>query len=205
MVLAGSSPAPSITGDPIAHVHKGTTFVILIDAAVICYLFYSMLYSLGFLPSATARTFFLAASLFSIFSVHQGYRARKSWAYWVAVAILFVASLMFFFLALLNVMESVMTGGITGIIFAFLMGWAGLGSGRRAVFHWHPAYRSGYHQLNPMTQFSLEDGEMLAACPTCLAVLAIRPAMLGKSDRCPHCGNNLVSKEVLQRYTTEDE
>jgi len=98
-----------------------------------------------------------------------------------------------------------MSGALIGLVFTFLMGWAALGSGRRAVFHWHPVYRSGYHNTNPLTSFDLQDGEMLAACPTCLAVLAIRPAMLGQADKCPHCGNGLVSKELLARHGGQEE
>ena len=86
-----------------------------------------------------------------------------------------------------------------------LLGWAGLGSGRRAIFHWHPAYRAGYARLTSEQAFELQDGEMLAACPNCLAVLAIQPTMLGKSDRCPHCTASLVNDQLFNRYSDEEE
>ncbi len=54
-----------------------------------------------------------------------------------------------------------------------------------------------------MESFDLEDGEMLAACPSCLAVLAIRPTQLGGADRCPHCGGALVSQDLINKYTEE--
>ena len=38
----------------------------------------------------------------------------------------------------------------------------------------------------------LAQGEMLAACPSCLAVLAINPMLLSPSDVCPHCNSKLV-------------
>ena len=157
------------------------------------------------LPIFSRRNGFLVAALLLAYSVYAGYRSRRSWAYWPAVGVLFAASIMFAFLAFLNLLQSLMSGEFILLVFTFLMGWAALGSGRRAVFHWHPVYRSGYHNTNPLTTFDLHDGEMLAACPSCLAVLAIRPAMLGQADKCPHCGNGLVSKELLARHGGEEE
>jgi len=36
----------------------------------------------------------------------------------------------------------------------------------------------------------------LAACPTCLAVLAVNPMLLSKEDRCPECDNKLVLSSI---------
>ena len=41
-------------------------------------------------------------------------------------------------------------------------------------------------------QINLPANEMLAACPTCLAVLAVNPLLLSPEDRCPHCDSPLV-------------
>ena len=38
----------------------------------------------------------------------------------------------------------------------------------------------------------LPANEMLAACPTCLAVLAVNPLLLSPEDKCPHCDSPLV-------------
>ena len=38
----------------------------------------------------------------------------------------------------------------------------------------------------------IHPNEMLAACPTCLAVLAINPILLSPADQCPHCDSPLV-------------
>ena len=51
-----------------------------------------------------------------------------------------------------------------------------------------------------MPEVELEEGEMLAACPHCMAVLAIRPDLLSPSDTCPHCKQSLVSKNLAQRH-----
>ena len=51
-----------------------------------------------------------------------------------------------------------------------------------------------------MPEVELEEGEMLAACPHCMAVLAIRPDLLSPSDTCPHCKQSLVSKDLARRH-----
>lgn len=202
MVLAGTAPNTSYPGDPIAHIHRGTSFIVLVDGAIIIYLLMTTFTAMGWL-NGNAGTAFLGVSVFLGLITYSGYRNRKAWAYWPAVLILALASAMFGFLAFINLMQALLSGYLSGLLFVFLMGWAALGSGRRALFHWHPGYRAGYHQDHSMMSFNLEDGEMLAACPSCLAVLAIRPMMLGRADRCPHCGSGLVSDTLLSRHEEE--
>ena len=46
------------------------------------------------------------------------------------------------------------------------------------MYHFNPLYKSGYFNVeSDGIDFQLEQGEMLAACPKCMAVLAIRPSM----------------------------
>ncbi|RJU93136.1 MAG: hypothetical protein DWC01_00335, partial [Candidatus Poseidoniales archaeon] len=179
MVLAGSAPTPAHGADPIAHIHRGTTFIVLVDAAIVIYLLYTAVQAIGW-GSELSVSIFFGSSLITGLMVYTGYRNRRQWAYWPAVVILILASLMFGFLAFLNLLQTLATGMLSPLLFVFLLGWAGLGSGRRAIFHWHPAYRAGYARLTSEQAFQLQDGEMLAACPNCLAVLAIQPTMLGK-------------------------
>ena len=204
MVLAGSAPTPAHGADPIAHIHRGTTFIVLVDAAIVIYLLYTAVQAIGW-GSELSVSIFFGSSLITGLMVYTGYRNRRQWAYWPAVVILILASLMFGFLAFLNLLQTLATGMLSPLLFVFLLGWAGLGSGRRAIFHWHPAYRAGYARLTSEQAFQLQDGEMLAACPNCLAVLAIQPTMLGKSDRCPHCSASLVNEHLFNRYTDEEE
>ena len=184
-VLAGSAPSASTARDPIAHVHRGTSFIVLVDAGIVVYLLATLLFSTGIMSESTSTTLIIAGAIVAL-SVYTSYRQRRQWAYWPAVGLLIMASLMFGFLAFLNLIMVLLGGSLSGLLFVFLMGWAAFGSGRRALFHWHPVYRSGYSNdsFNPLAD--LEQGEMLAACPSCLAVLAIRPLMLGNNDRCPH-------------------
>ena len=202
-VLAGSAPSASTARDPIAHIHRGTSFIVLVDSGIVVYLTASILQSLSFISDSNSTILIIAMAILGL-SIYSAYRQRKQWAYWPAVGILALASLMFSFLAFWNLLSVLFGGSIGGLFFVFLMGWAGYGSGRRALFHWHPVYRSGYssESYNPLVD--LEDGEMLAACPSCLAVLAIRPLMLGNNDRCPHCSSLLVNERLYNKYREEE-
>ena len=204
LVMAGSAPGRGMGGDPIAHVHRGTSFIVLVDGAIVLYLMASALVALG-IWSSTPTQIFMAGMVFMVLSTYLGYRQRRAWAYWPAVSLLSIAGLMFGFLALLNLAQGVANGYATGFIFAFLMGWAAFGSFRRAVFHWHPVYRAGYRHTVPSELFNLAEGEMFAACPSCLAVLAIRPGLLTSSDRCPHCTAPLVNEALYNKYADEQE
>ena len=203
MVLAGSAPTAAQGGDPIAHIHRGTSFIVLVDGAIVMFLIASEMAALGYLGSA-GGTAFVGTGIFLSLMIYGGYRNRKPWAYWPAVVILFLASLLFASFAFLYVLQAVLGGIFSGLLFAFLMGWAALGSGRRALFHWHPGYRMGYLRLNPMDTFALQDGEMLAGGRSCLAVLAIQPTMLGRADRCPHCSAPLVGEDLINKYSDEE-
>ena len=203
MVLAGSAPSASYAGDPVAHVHRGTRFILLVDGAIIVFIFAEIFIGMGLL-SGPLGTGVIGGVTLAGLMVYGGYRNRKAWAYWPAVSVLVVASIIFAANGLVSLYVLLMGGYLSNILFVVLFSWAALGSGRRALFHWHPAYRAGYANSNPLTSFKLEDGEMLAACPSCLAVLAIRPTMLGRSDRCPHCGNGLVSQDLLRKHSDEE-
>ena len=201
MVLAGSAPAPAPGSDPVAHVHRGTSLIVLVDGAIVVFSAYLLISSLfsGPVVDVLSGGLMLAGLL-----IYAGYRNRKPWAYWPGVAILLLACLVFIANALYSLVILLAGGYVSNLLFIALFAWAALGSGRRALFHWHPAYRAGYLRQGPLTGFDLEDGEMLAACPSCLAVLAIRPTMLGDADRCPHCGGALVSQALINKYNDEE-
>lgn len=201
MVLAGAPPSPVPGSDPVAHVHRGTSFIVLVDGAIVVFSFYLLVGSLfsGLIVDALVGGLMLSTLL-----VYAGYRNRKPWAYWPSVGVLIAACLVFIANALYSVVLLVAGGYISNLLFVALFSWAALGSGRRALFHWHPGYRAGYLRKGPRSDFTLEDGEMLAACPQCLAVLAIRPTMLGDADRCPHCGGALVSQSLISKYNDEE-
>ncbi|MBT5122425.1 MAG: hypothetical protein HOM38_06835 [Euryarchaeota archaeon] len=194
LVVAGMRPQSFLgASNPYAPVHRGTTLILFIDSLILLFVTYALTNMLA--PSLVQIATGVGAGLLTMNWL--AYRRKSKLAYWIAPLIIGFASLFFFF-------EAVSMLYIGNYLFAFLMIWACFGSVRRVLTHFHSGYRHAYHETTEIIpDLPLESGEMYAACPTCLAVLAIRPAMLHSSDRCPHCQNQLVSDELSSKYEQE--
>jgi len=194
LVVAGMRPQSFLrTSNPYDPVHRGTTLILFIDSLILLFLAYAVTNILA--SSLVQITTGVGAGLLTM--NWFAYRRKSKFAYWIAPFIIGVAALFFFF-------EAARLLYLGNYLFAFLLIWACFGSVRRVLTHFHSGYRHAYHNTTEVIpDLPLESGEMYAACPTCLAVLAIRPAMLHSSDRCPHCQNQLVSNELSSKYEQE--
>tara|TARA_B100001113_G_scaffold341694_1_gene327123 strand:- start:5885 stop:6712 length:828 start_codon:yes stop_codon:yes gene_type:complete len=199
LVLAGAPPTRSTpSSSPFNVHHRSTVFILAVDLVLLGY---------GAIALATMFNTDLGMSgsvvLAVVFgSVWAGYRRRKPWAYWPAVAAMSLTFLFFMALVLLYLWSG-LRGDLLNLLLAFLMLWAAVGTIRRVRVHLLPTYRAAYAEKPIDLEASLEPGEMLAACPHCLAVLAIRPEALSGEDRCPHCDGALVSSDMVARHDEE--
>ena len=176
-VLAGSRPQNS---NPIDSLHNRTAFVLIVDSLIVTFFVFNFFGSLALFPGI----FFLA--------VWSGYKNRASWAYWFAPIIIGGLTLIFAFLLFINLL-TIMSGNISGLLFALILGYAIFSSVRFIRIHFHPVYQMGYSGHSVYDEgIQLPANEMLAACPTCLAVLAVNPLLLSPEDKCPHCDSPLV-------------
>ena len=80
MVLAGSAPTPQPGSDPVEHIHRGTSFIGLVDGAIVVFVLAEILGNAGIL-STPFGSGFLATVVFTGLMVCSGYRSRKPWAY----------------------------------------------------------------------------------------------------------------------------
>ena len=194
LVIAGMRPQSfGTTGSAYDPIHRGTTFILFIDSLIVLFVLYSITQFVY--PSLLEAVLGLSAALLTMNWL--AYRRKSSIAYWIAPCIIALAALFFLFEALTMLY-------IGSYLWAFLMIWACFGSVRRVTTHFHSGYRNAYHNtIEIIPDVPLEAGEMYAACPTCLAVLAIRPAQLHSSDRCPHGQNQLVSNDLSAKYEQE--
>jgi hypothetical protein len=177
MILAGSRPQHS---NPIDALHSRTSFVFVVDSLIITFFTYQIFGQLALFSGL----FFLAVWL--------GYRNRAAWAYWFVPIIIGGLTLIFCFILFLNVI-AMLSGSISGLVFAAILGYAIFSSIRFIRVHFHPVYRMGYSGYSIYDEgHKLPANEMLAACPSCLAVLAVNPLLLSYEDRCPHCDSPLV-------------
>lgn len=199
LVVAGSAPrGPANTGSAFDLHHRGTVFILAVDLVLLVYGSLSVLTAGGLvLPAGTGFLVGLPA-----FLLWGGYRRRQRWAYWPAVAVMMCVLLVFLFLALLH-MYSGVSGSALDLVLAGFLFWASFGTWRRVRLHLLPVYRSSFLNEVHDPEADLQPGEMLAACPTCFAVLAIRPDALSSADRCPHCDQPLVSEALAARHEEE--
>jgi len=180
MILAGSRPQHS---NPIDALHSRTLFVFMVDSLILTYLLYAKILGiLALLPGL----FFLA--------VWSGYRIRAAWAYWFVPLTIGFLTLIFCALMIIYVYIFIIgLGSIYDIVISLILGYAIYSSVRFVRIHFHPVYKMGYSGYSIYDEgIKLEPNEMLAACPTCLAVLAVNPLMLSQEDKCPHCDSPLV-------------
>jgi hypothetical protein len=124
--------------------------------------------------------------------VWLGYRKRAAWAYWFGPMIMGGVTLIFSILLFLQLMY-LFTDGSASIFMMLILAWAIYSSVRFVRIHFHPVYKMGYSGHSVYDEnIDLQANEMLAACPTCLAVLAVNPLLLSPKDNCPHCDSPLV-------------
>ena len=178
LIIAGSRPTSS---NPIDALHSRTSTVLLVDSIVLFIILYSVLIiEVAAIPAI--------AGLF----IWSNYKKKAEWAYWFAPLIIGFTTFVFSVFLFLNIYHLLSgTGGSWLIV--LLIGWATISGVRFIRIHFHPVYRLGYSGNSIYNeQFKLPENEMLASCPTCLAVLAVNPMLLSPEDRCPHCDNRLV-------------
>ena len=111
---------------------------------------------------------------------------------------LVLACLVFIANALYSIVLLLAGGFVSNLLFVALFAWAALGSGRRALFRCIRATVPATCARS-LSDFSLEDGEMLACLP--VAVLAIRPTclvmLIGAALR--RCAGRSVPHQQVQR------
>ena len=179
IVLAGSRPQHS---SPIESLHNRTAFVLIIDSAILTFVLHSYIGPIALIPGA----FFLA--------VWSSYRNKSDWAYWFAPIIIGGVTVVFGTL-LFRFLYYMTLGNISALVLLitiFLI-YSIFSSVRFIRIHFHPVYQMGYSGHSVYDEgIKLPANEMLAACPTCLAVLAVNPHLLSPEDKCPHCDSPLV-------------
>ena len=197
LVVAGMSPNSLVARNSVFdRIHRGTSFIVFIDGLVVLLL----IWDLSSIIPANFSTMMLGLFGLVNFSIWNSYKSTKSWAYWPGSILILIAGVFFGIVALLN-LYFLLRGNVGSLLFVFLTGWATIGSFRRFMYHFNPIYKSGYFDMESTgIDFELEQGEMLAACPKCMAVLAIRPSMLSASDLCPHCQAPLIDPRLAEKY-----
>ncbi|MDG1546927.1 MAG: hypothetical protein P8Q55_06005 [Candidatus Poseidoniaceae archaeon] len=207
IIPAGIAPSKiTSTQNAFDRIHRGTSFILAIDTLIIVIFFSGMVVNalIGSSLENLSQYFIILPGIAGGL-IWTAYRRTNRWAYWPSAGIIALASLFFGLLTLYDIWKFIQ-GDFGSLIMALLLGWATFGSIRRVRYHFHPGYKAAYLSEFDSSddEIELEEGEMLAACSSCFAVLAIRPNMLSADDRCPHCNNRLVSNRTASKYNEEE-
>ncbi|MFQ3317252.1 MAG: hypothetical protein ACI8T6_000679 [Candidatus Poseidoniaceae archaeon] len=200
MVIAGMKPhSIANSANPFLALHRGISFILFVDSLIILLIVSQLVY--GFSNSTQTTVMGVLAALLMINWL--AYRNRHPMVYWLGAAVIGLAGA-FFAINALTALYSVITGNVSSLLWVFLFTWAMFGSFRRSLSHFHPGYKNAYAgRVEEIPGLELEPGEMLAACPHCMAVLAIRPDLLNSKDDCPYCKLPLVNSQLASKYEEE--
>ena len=200
MVIAGMKPhSIANSANPFLALHRGISFILFVDSLIILLIVSQLVY--GFSNSTQTTVMGVLAALLMINWL--AYRNRHPMVYWLGAAVIGLAGA-FFAINALTALYSVITGNVSSLLWVFLFTWAMFGSFRRSLSHFHPGYKNAYAgRVEEIPGLELEPGEMLAACPNCMAVLAIRPDLLNSKDDCPYCKLPLVNSQLASKYEEE--
>jgi uncharacterized paraquat-inducible protein A len=110
----------------------------------------------------------------------------------LGMMLLFILSITFLLVGLQDLAGDSNAQMIQGILLVMLS----VSTFRRIRTIRDPIYKNWYgnlEQKNIQSQSQLEEGEVLATCPSCLTLLAVIPGKLSEDDKCPHCDGKLVN------------
>tara|TARA_B110001452_G_scaffold261436_1_gene260224 strand:- start:302 stop:925 length:624 start_codon:yes stop_codon:yes gene_type:complete len=200
MVIAGMKPHTIANSEnPFLRLHRGISFILFVDSLIVLLVITELV--AGF--SNSTQTIVLTVLSASLMINWLAYRNRHPMVYWLGAAVIALAGA-FFAINAIFALYGLLTGSLYSILWLFLFSWAMFGSFRRSLSHLHPGYKNAYAgREESIPQLELEPGEMLAACPHCMAVLAIRPDLLNPKDNCPYCELPLVNSELASKYEEE--
>ena len=140
---------------------------------------------------ASVPYYFLTILLLPIFAAISFKNKRKNGDK-LGIALLLILSVTFLLVGLQELAGESTVQTIQG----FLLLMLSISTFRRIRTTRDPIYKNWYGntvQKNTTTENQLEEGEVLATCPSCLTLLAVIPGKLSEDDKCPHCDGKLVN------------
>lgn len=139
-------------------------------------------------------------------TIYYGFSRRKVWAYRLAIVHWLFLILICSLITLLDLISGIQ-GSVMSAIMAILLIFIVIGMVKRFTTFSNPMFMAWYigQSSNILASSKLQSNEMMAACPHCLSILAVKPLDLSGADLCPNCGNKLVSDEVVAKFSTEEE
>jgi len=139
-------------------------------------------------------------------TIYYGFSRRKIWAYRLAIVHWLFLILICSLITLLDLYRGIQ-GDVMSVIMAIMLIFIVIGMVKRFTSFSNPMFMAWYigQSSNILASSKLQSNEMMAACPHCLSILAVKPLDLSGADLCPNCGDKLVSDEVVAKFSAEEE
>ena len=192
-----------IEANHLALAHRQSGMMLIFTLALIGFLLFASLSSI--VGIFTLILLFLPSPFLVI--VVRGYFQRESWALpWVmtirmlSIGLCFLLMIFEFVAASMGVTDS--WGYIQGFLLLFLC-WS---MTQRLRLLRHPMFQAWYDGKTPAINrdIALQQDEILASCPNCQSLLAVKPLSMKTDERCPKCETRLVSEESIALYSEEE-
>lgn len=198
-VLAGSVPGHST--HPFGEFHRRSVLSFFIGSTLSLLLIWQIL---TFISELLAWATLIPAVILGW--TWSGYRRKRSFAVtWVQILCGFMIA-GFATLGIISFIQGIL-GSFSGVIYGGLLIWLAMSQLKTTALLKHELFLAWYHDEGVpwFGDTNLKDGEMLAACPHCASILAIKPEMLSPADSCPNCEKPLVLSKGTAKDIGEEE
>lgn len=184
----------------IEAVHRAMASTVLWMSLLSLILLFSGLDSVGLLSSPFAMVL-LGITFAGTAYMYFGFKNQKAWA-------LTPTKLLWLFLmgmcAIFGIIDllAAMNGNLISGILAMMLFYVVYTMGKRFKNFTNPMFVSWYYGVaaGGVHSLSLLEDEVMAACPNCLSILAVKPFELTADELCPNCGARLVSESTAKKF-----
>lgn len=185
----------------IESVHRAMASTVLWMSLLSLILLFSGLDSMGLLSSPFALIFLGVTFAGSAFLYH-GFSNQKPWALGpTKILWLFLMSMCAVF-GLIDILSALNGSLISGLL-AIMLFYVVYTMGKRFKNFGNPMFVSWYFgsAVGGIHSLSLLENEVMASCPNCLSILAVKPFELTADELCPNCNARLVSEETVSKFS----
>jgi hypothetical protein len=188
-------------GDQLSVAHRQSGWMLIFTLSLILFLLYATTAAIAGVGSILLVLTLMSTPLCIL--IVRGYFRRDAWALPYVMLIWIVAIGICFLLALVN---AAISGDTWAMVQAGLLIFLCWSMSQRLRLLRHPMFRAWYDGISPAlsTELALELGEVLASCPHCQSLLAIRPLQMTPKDECPHCTQRLVLTSTVAKFLEEE-
>lgn len=188
----------------IESIHRAMASTVFWMSLLSLILLFSLLDSVGLLTSPFALVL-LGATFAGTAYLHFGFKRQQSWALAPTKLLwLFLMGMCAVF-GLIDLLAALNGNFFSGLLAAMLF-YVVYTMGKRYGNFNNPMFVSWYFgsPAGGNNSLSLLKDEVMASCPTCLSILAVKPFELNADELCPNCDGRLVSETTAAKFGEEE-